>query len=371
MRRRAQTLVLVVLLAVLSLSEVIIGFSLSTLLSRTAGSATSGRLGLTETPQAYTPSLFALMAGLCYLGFPYAVLVLYPPVSRLDPELGEAARIMGASPLRGFLTVTVPVLRAPILGALILVFVFTLGAYLLPQVLGRPRHWTLSVHITDQAIFQSNLPLAAAMAVVLLLVALAMVGSRCCSAAKRGHRDEAAGALYVVLILRLLAAPLVVITGVSLNGGQSLRFPPQEVSLRWYGALFEQPDWLGPLRNSVLIAALASLLAVAVALPLALHVWARGGWLGRALYTLGVAPFMLPPVITALGFLVFWISLGHVRAVHRDGDLARGLSGDAAAGHHLARVAAIDPALIEAARVMGATRGRFCARSSCRWSCPT
>ena len=177
LRRRAQTLVLVTLLAVLSLSEVIIGFAFSTLLSRTAG---VGNLlawaGLIETSQAYTPGLFALMAGLCYLGFPYAVLVLYPAVSRLDPELTEAARSMGAPPLRAFLTVTMPVLRAPILGALILVFVFTLGAYLLPQILGRPRHWTLSVHITDQAIFQSNLPFAAAMAVVLLLVALALVG---------------------------------------------------------------------------------------------------------------------------------------------------------------------------------------------------
>jgi putative spermidine/putrescine transport system permease protein len=177
LRRRAQTLVLVVLLAVLSLSEVIIGFSLSTLLSRTAGVGNLfAWVGLIEESRAYTPGLFALMAGLCYLGFPYAVLVLYPPVSRLDPELGEAARSMGASPLRAFLTVTVPVLRVPILGALILVFVFTLGAYLLPQLLGRPRHWTLSVHVTDQAVFQSNLPFAAAMAIVLLLVALAMVG---------------------------------------------------------------------------------------------------------------------------------------------------------------------------------------------------
>jgi putative spermidine/putrescine transport system permease protein len=167
----------VILLAVLSLSEVIIGFSLSTLLSRTAGIGNLFVwLGIIEAPQAYTPGLFALMAGLCYLGLPYAVLVLYPPVSRLDPEFVEAARSMGASPLRAFLTVTVPVLRAPILGAAILVFVFTLGAYLLPQLLGRPRHWTLSVHITDQAIFQSNLPFAAAMAIVLLLVALALVG---------------------------------------------------------------------------------------------------------------------------------------------------------------------------------------------------
>lgn len=177
MNKRGQTLVLVILLSVLSLSEVIIGFSLSTLLSKTAGIGNLfAALGVTEESRAYTPSLFALMAGMCYLALPYSVLVLYPPVSRLDPELGEAARMMGASPFQAFRTITVPMLRKPMMGALILVFVFTLGIYLLPQVLGQPQHWTLSVHITDQAIFQSNLPFAAAMAVFLLLVSLAMVG---------------------------------------------------------------------------------------------------------------------------------------------------------------------------------------------------
>lgn len=177
LKQRGQTIVLVILLSVLSLSEVIIGFSLSTLLSKTAGVGNLlAFLGIIEESRAYTPSLLALMTGMCYLALPYSVLVLYPPVSRLDPELGEAARMMGASPLQTFRTVTLPMLRKPMVGALILVFVFTLGIYLLPQVLGQPQHWTLSVHITDQAIFQSNLPFAAAMAVLLLLVSLLMVG---------------------------------------------------------------------------------------------------------------------------------------------------------------------------------------------------
>jgi putative spermidine/putrescine transport system permease protein len=55
------------------------------------------------------------------------------------------------------------------------VFVFTLGAYLLPQILGRPQHWTLSVLITDQAIYQSNLPLSAAMAIFFMMVSLMLV----------------------------------------------------------------------------------------------------------------------------------------------------------------------------------------------------
>jgi putative spermidine/putrescine transport system permease protein len=177
MRRRAQVRFLVFILAVLSLSEVIIGFSWSTLLSRTAGiSNVLYFMGLLPQPTSWTPSFGALLVGLCYLGFPYAVLVLYPALSRLDPELPEAARMLGASPLRTFFSVVVPVLRSSIVSALIMVFVFNLGAFLLPQVLGRPEHWTLSVLITDQAVFQSNIPFAAAMAIFLMLVCLALVG---------------------------------------------------------------------------------------------------------------------------------------------------------------------------------------------------
>lgn len=177
MQQRAQIVMLVLMLSVLSLSEVIIGFAWSTLLSRTAGvSNLLVWIGLMDQSVAWTPGFVALLFGLVYLGFPYTVLVLYPPLSRLDPELPEAARMMGASPVRAFFTVVVPVLRNAIVAALILMFVFTLGAFLLPQVLGRPQHWTLSVLITDQAIFQSNIPFAAAMAIFLMLVSLALVG---------------------------------------------------------------------------------------------------------------------------------------------------------------------------------------------------
>ncbi len=177
MQRRAQIVMLVFILAVLSLSEVIIGFAWSTLLSRTAGvSNLLVWVGLMDQSVAWTPGFVALLLGLIYLGFPYTVLILYPSLSRLDPELPEAAQTMGASPVRAFFTVVVPALRNAIVAAVILMFVFTLGAFLLPQVLGRPQHWTLSVLITDQAIFQSNIPFAAAMAIFLMLVSLALVG---------------------------------------------------------------------------------------------------------------------------------------------------------------------------------------------------
>lgn len=176
-RRKVQVVWLVFLLSVLSLSEVIIGFAWSTLFSKTAGITNLlVALGLMAEPVALYPSFGAVLTGMVYQAFPYTVLVLYPALSRLDPTLVEAARTLGASPLRAFFNVIVPSLRNTILATVIMVFVFALGSYLLPQLLGRPQQWTLSVLITDQAIYQSNMPFAAAMAVFLVLVSLGLVG---------------------------------------------------------------------------------------------------------------------------------------------------------------------------------------------------
>ena len=175
--RAVQTVWLVALLSILSLSEVIIGFAWSTLFSRTAGiSNIAVALGLMAEPVALLPSFWAVLTGMVYQALPYTILVLYPALVRLDPTLMEAARTLGASPLLAFFNVVVPALRNTIVATLIMVFVFALGSYLLPQILGRPQHWTLSVLITDQAIYQSNMPFAAAMAVFLVLISLALVG---------------------------------------------------------------------------------------------------------------------------------------------------------------------------------------------------
>ena len=115
---------------------------------------------------------------------------------------------------------------------------------------------------------------------------------------------------YFAVIALFLAAPLVVVAGVSLNAKKALLFPPQGLSLGWYGELFADAAWRGALIASVSIAALSAALAVAVALPLAWFMWRRIAPWTRIFMVLGVAPFMLPPVITALGFLSFWATLG-------------------------------------------------------------
>ena len=132
-------------------------------------------LGIVEKSFSLYPSLGGVLVALVYLVLPFSFLLLYPTISRLDPEVTEASRTLGASPLKTFFLVVLPILRGPIITTGVTMFVFTLGAILVPQVLGRPSHWTLSVHITDQAIFQSNLPFASALAIFLLIFSMSLV----------------------------------------------------------------------------------------------------------------------------------------------------------------------------------------------------
>jgi putative spermidine/putrescine transport system permease protein len=170
LRRPKQVPYLVLLMAVLSLSEVIIGFSWSLILSKTSGlSNIFVWLGLMPEAVSWVPGFLAMLSALVYISLPLGITVLYPSFSRLDKELTEAATTLGASPVVSFFTVVIPVLRQNVVSGFILMFIFVLGSYLVPQVLGRPEHWTLPVLITDQAIQKSNLPLAAALAMLLLI----------------------------------------------------------------------------------------------------------------------------------------------------------------------------------------------------------
>lgn len=174
--RRVQVLWLVGLMTVLSLSEVLVAFAWQVLLSRNIGlSKILVVVGLLESPISLQPGFGAVLVALVYLVLPYTFLLFYPSLSRFDRSLTEAAGTMGAGPGQQFLTVVLPVMRIPIFGSLLLVFVYVLGAYVTPSQLGSPEHWTVSVYITDQVFTVYNLPFAAAMAMALMVVSVALV----------------------------------------------------------------------------------------------------------------------------------------------------------------------------------------------------
>nr|WP_155197516.1 ABC transporter permease [Roseibium hamelinense] len=107
-----------------------------------------------------------------------------------------------------------------------------------------------------------------------------------------------------------LAMPIIVIAGVALNEKKTLAFPPQGLSADWYLSVFTDEGWRSALMNSVLVAAVAAAISVAIALPLAWFLWRRVAPWARLVEVIGFSPFILPPVITALGALSFWATTG-------------------------------------------------------------
>ncbi len=160
--------------------------------------------------------------------------------------------------------------------------------------------------------------------------------------------------LFFFIVGLFLALPLIVVAGVSINARQTLAFPPQGFSLSWYGQIFTNPEWRNALVASLTLAASSALLALLIALPLAWFLWRRIAPWANIFQLLGVAPFTLPPVITALGLLTFWATTGFY-----------GQSWTAVISHGIFFVtlplvtlslafSAIDRSLVEAAATMGA-----------------
>ncbi|WP_117193239.1 ABC transporter permease [Rhizobium terrae] len=116
--------------------------------------------------------------------------------------------------------------------------------------------------------------------------------------------------LFFFAVGLFLALPLIVVAGVSVNQRQTLAFPPQGFSLSWYGQIFTNAEWRNALIASLTLAAASALLALLIALPLAWFLWRRIAPWANIFQLLGVAPFTLPPVITALGLLTFWATTG-------------------------------------------------------------
>jgi thiamine transport system permease protein len=88
----------------------------------------------------------------------------------LDRDLGAAARMLGASPWKTFLRVTLPLLMPAIGSSAILVFIFCFTSFGVILILGGPGYATLEVEIYRQAIQLFNLPMAAVLSLIQLAV---------------------------------------------------------------------------------------------------------------------------------------------------------------------------------------------------------
>ena len=142
------------------LPTVVVGVAFRSLL------ASSGPLGFLGLDGTFTAIVLALVF------FNYAVVVrtVGGLWERLDPRTAQAARALGASPARAFLTVTLPALGPAIASAASVVFLFCATAFGVVLVLGGLRFGTVETEIWIQTTQFLNLRAASVLSVVQLLV---------------------------------------------------------------------------------------------------------------------------------------------------------------------------------------------------------
>jgi spermidine/putrescine transport system permease protein len=135
----------------------------------------AGLLGERFVPLDLLYNNTAVVAGIVYVYLPFMVLPLYASLERLDRSLLEASLDLGASQLRTFFAVTVPLAMPGIVSGLMLVFIPAMGTFLISDLLGGPDSQLLGNVIERQFKAANNWPLGAAMSFLLLYVTFALL----------------------------------------------------------------------------------------------------------------------------------------------------------------------------------------------------
>jgi spermidine/putrescine transport system permease protein len=120
----------------------------------------------------YTPG--AVVVGLVYVYLPLMILPLYAAIERVDPELIEASANLGAGRFRTFWSVQLPLtLPGAIIGS-ILVFVPSLGNFVVPELLGGGKTVMVGNLIRDQFLKVQDWPFGSVLAMVVVVALLAL-----------------------------------------------------------------------------------------------------------------------------------------------------------------------------------------------------
>jgi spermidine/putrescine transport system permease protein len=115
---------------------------------------------------------FAVIVGLVYGYLPFAILPMYASIEKFDHTLMEAAADLGASPLRSFLRVMLPMTLPGVVAALVLVFVPVVGAFITPDIMGGGKIEMIGTLINRQFGVSRNWPFGSAMSLLLMLLVL-------------------------------------------------------------------------------------------------------------------------------------------------------------------------------------------------------
>jgi iron(III) transport system permease protein len=244
--------------------------------------------------------------------FPHALLILVAALSATDARLYDAARTLGARPLKTFVTVTLPGVKFGLVSACFVVFTLVITDFGAPKAIGG-KFSVMATEIYNQVSGQQNFTMGATVSVVLLIpavlaflvdrlvqrrqYALVTSSSRPLAPVRRPAADWG-GFAYCALIAGAIAGMYLAIAVYSLVTRWPYNFTP---TLRHYR--FDTVGGYSPLFNSVYVAALTAVVGTVLTFVGAYVVEkCRTGGRGL-LYLLSVLPVSIPGMVLGLAYI--------------------------------------------------------------------
>lgn len=132
-------------------------------------------LGLITEPLPLMQNFWSVVLGMVHVLLPFMVLSIATVLGRIDSAFSEAAMTLGATPLRSFVTVTLPLSIQGVAAGSVIVFCLTIGAFITPLWLGRGHVTIMAIAIHEQMVTLVDWPGGAALAMLLTAATLVLL----------------------------------------------------------------------------------------------------------------------------------------------------------------------------------------------------
>jgi len=306
------------------------------------------QLGVISQPITMLYNRTGVIIGMTHIIMPLMILPMSTVMAGIDMRLLRAARANGANPLSAFLTVFLPLSLPGVIAGVLLVFIYCLGFYITPALLGGISDLMITMEISSQVVEQLNWNFGSALAMVLLIVVMCIlwIGSRFfpidqllgfsgdtrkSSAPQRqvggrllmtigakinsldrlipslgGH----ATSVIACVIGSLLLLPVMIVVYLSFSSSNFFEFPVPGYSLKNYQAYLSDPLWIQATITSARVALIATVLSTVLGAMLAFGL-SRGQIRGRgAMVALVLSPIIMPTVVVAVATYFLLAKIG-------------------------------------------------------------
>ncbi len=132
-------------------------------------------LGLISEPIDIIFTETAVLIGMAYVLLPFMFLPIYASVEKLDRTLLEASSDLGGSPRQTFMRVTLPLTIPGIAAGAVLVFIPSLGNFIVPDILGGAKVLMIGNLVEQQFLSARNWPFGSALSVMIMVVMFVLI----------------------------------------------------------------------------------------------------------------------------------------------------------------------------------------------------